>query len=139
MSTAKKKSKTRTRAAPRAPRPPTRSRLVAPREGATAAEMVEAIVGCKWSLHVLAQVRAGVHRPGALARSAPGLTRKVLGERLDKMVRFGIFERRSFAQAPPKVEYHLTPLGARFVRLIDEVDRLQRELVSSALLPKNSA
>ena len=33
--------------------------------------MVETIVGCKWSLHVLACVRNGIVRPGAMEKAAP--------------------------------------------------------------------
>ncbi len=90
--------------------------------------MVESIVGCKWSLHVLAQIRGGVNRPGALVRSAEGLTQKVLTERLNKMLRFGILRKHSFPEVPPRVEYEFTPFGRRFLKLLDEVDRLQREL-----------
>ncbi len=92
------------------------------------AHMVESIVGCKWSLHVLACVRKGINRPGAIERSAEGLSAKVLSERLDKFIRFGIFEKRSFPEIPPRVEYSLTPFGEKFVRIIDEVERLQNEL-----------
>lgn len=92
------------------------------------AGMIESIIGCKWSVHVLSRIRAGVNRPGAIERSTPGLTAKVLAERIDKLLRFGIIERRAFAEVPPRVEYHLTPFGRRFTALLDEVDRLQREL-----------
>lgn len=92
------------------------------------AHMVESIVGCKWSLHVLACVRKGINRPGAIERSAEGLSAKVLSERLDKFIRFGIFEKRSYPEIPPRVEYSLTPFGEKFVRIIDEVERLQSEL-----------
>jgi DNA-binding HxlR family transcriptional regulator len=51
-----------------------------------------------------------------------------LSERLDKFIRFGIFEKRSFPEIPPRVEYSLTPFGEKFVGIIDEVERLQREL-----------
>lgn len=94
----------------------------------TVAHMVESIVGCKWSLHVLACVRKGINRPGAIERSAEGLSAKVLSERLDKFIRFGIFEKRSYPEIPPRVEYSLTPFGEKFVRIIDEVERLQNEL-----------
>ena len=90
--------------------------------------MVECIVGCKWSLHVLDQIRQGVTRPGALARSTEGLTQKVLTERLNKMLRFGILEKTSFPEVPPRVEYSFTDFGKKFLRLLDEVERLQREL-----------
>ncbi|MCZ7563890.1 MAG: winged helix-turn-helix transcriptional regulator [Burkholderiales bacterium] len=52
--------------------------------------MVEDIVGCKWSLTVLGLVRDGVVRPGAMEHAVPGLSAKVLNERLRKLVRFGI-------------------------------------------------
>ena len=91
-------------------------------------EMVESIIGCKWSLHVLSQVRSGTNRPGAMVRTTAGLTTKVLNERLAKMLRFGIFEKVSYPEVPPRVEYHLTEFGRRFLRVVDEVEALQREL-----------
>jgi len=101
-------------------------RLAEPR--ASVAAMVESCVGCKWTLHVLGQIRNGVRRPGALVRSAPGLTTKVLNERLRKLVRFDVLRRVSYPEIPPRVEYELTPLGKRFVKLLDGIDALQREV-----------
>jgi DNA-binding HxlR family transcriptional regulator len=101
--------------------------------GPDVAEMVESIIGCKWSLHVLAQIRGGVNRPGVLARSAPGLTTKVLSERLDKMLRFGIITRHAHAEVPPRVEYTLTPFGERFAEILDAVERLKQDAVSGAI------
>ncbi|MEK6702943.1 MAG: winged helix-turn-helix transcriptional regulator [Planctomycetota bacterium] len=54
-------------------------------------------------------VRRVVNRPGALLRSTPGLTQKVLRERLDKFVRSGIFAGVQYPEIPPRVEYRLTP------------------------------
>jgi DNA-binding HxlR family transcriptional regulator len=90
--------------------------------------MVEDIVGCKWSLCVLDLVSRGVSRPGEMQRSYHGLTAKVLNERLRKMVRFGILERRAFPEVPPRVEYRLTPFGQRFGKVIEQVHELEREL-----------
>lgn len=90
--------------------------------------MLESVLGCKWSIHVLCQVHRGVRRPGELVRTAPGLTHKVLSERLAKLVRFTVLEKKSFPEVPPRVEYSLTPFGRRFIKLIDEVDALQRDL-----------
>lgn len=90
--------------------------------------MVESIVGCKWSLHVLAQIRNGTNRPGAMVRSTDGLTTKVLNERLAKMIRFGILDRVSYPEVPPRVEYQFTEFGRRFLTIIDAVEALQREL-----------
>ncbi|HET9977586.1 MAG TPA: helix-turn-helix domain-containing protein [Burkholderiaceae bacterium] len=90
--------------------------------------MVEDIVGCKWSLAVLGAVRGGIVRPGAIEHAIDGLSKKVLNERLAKLVRFGILAKTSYAELPPRVEYALTPFGARFCGLLDGVDALQREI-----------
>lgn len=90
--------------------------------------MVEDIIGCKWSLAVLGRIRGGTVRPGAMEHALPGLSKKVLNERLRKLVRFGIVERHAFAELPPRVEYRLTPFGEKFSALIDGVERLQREI-----------
>jgi DNA-binding HxlR family transcriptional regulator len=92
------------------------------------ARMVEDIVGCKWSLAVLAQLRSGVQRPGEMERRLPGLSKKVLNERLRKLMRFNIVSRRVYAEVPPRVEYRLTRFGSRFVTLLDAVERLQRSV-----------
>ena len=86
--------------------------------------MVEDIVGCKWSLAVLDRVRRGVNRPGAIESSLPGLSPKVLNERLRKLVRFGILERTAVPEIPPRVEYTMTAFGARFARVLDEIAAL---------------
>ena len=89
-----------------------------------AARMVEDIVGCKWSLTVLDLVSRGVVRPGAMQKRVAGLTTKVLNERLKKLVRFKIVDRKVFAEVPPHVEYVLTPFGRRFSAVLQEITRL---------------
>lgn len=93
-----------------------------------AARMVEDILGCKWSLAVLLRVREGVRRPGALEHSLPGLSAKVLNERLRKLTRYGILARTAYAEVPPRVEYALTPFGMRFVGVLDAIETLGRDL-----------
>ncbi len=94
---------------------------------ATLSAIIEGCLGCKWTLHVLGQIRVGVNRPGVLERSADGLTAKVLGERLVKLVGFGILEKRTFAESPPRVEYHLTPFGERIAETVEELERIRLE------------
>ena len=89
--------------------------------------MVEDIVGCKWSLAVLGRVREGVRRPGALEASLPGLSAKVLNERLRKLVRYGILERMAYAEVPPRVEYRLTAFGTRFAGVLDAIAELDAD------------
>ena len=54
----------------------------AKRDSVQVSRMVEDVIGCKWSMAVLGLVRNGIYRPGAMERELPGLTTKVLNERL---------------------------------------------------------
>jgi DNA-binding HxlR family transcriptional regulator len=91
-------------------------------------DMVAQVVGCKWSLGVIACVRKGVVRPGAIERAMAGLTAKVLNDSLRKLLRFGVLERDVFPELPPRVEYRLTDFGERFCRVLDEIGKLEAEL-----------
>jgi len=91
--------------------------------------MVEEVVGCKWAMRLLELVADGPRRPSELKRRTAGLSTKVMNERLRKLQRFGILERRASGSKPPLcVEYALTPFGRRFARVIEEVRALQRAL-----------
>jgi DNA-binding HxlR family transcriptional regulator len=88
--------------------------------------MLEDILGCKWSLTVLSLIRKGVCRPGAMEHAVEGLSAKVLNERLRKLVRFGIAEKRTFAEVPPRVEYRLTDFGKKFGSILDQIEGLEK-------------
>jgi DNA-binding HxlR family transcriptional regulator len=89
--------------------------------------MLEDIIGCKWSLTVLSLVRRGVHRPGKMEHAINGLSAKVLNERLRKLTRFGLLDKRSFAEIPPRVEYRLTPMGVKLGAIIDQIEKLESD------------
>ena len=90
--------------------------------------MVEAIYGCKWSLTVYQLLANGINRPGAMVRGVDGLTTKVLNDCLRRNTEFGILERIAYNEVPPRVEYRLTPFGIKFVRVLDELEKLQSEI-----------
>jgi DNA-binding HxlR family transcriptional regulator len=92
------------------------------------AAIVEAVFGCKWSLRILALIRQGICRPGAIARELVGLTTKVQNYYFRRMVTLGILARVVYPEVPPHVEYQLTPFGERFMPILDAIEVLQREL-----------
>ena len=81
----------------------------------------EDVVGCKWSAAVIAAVSQGVQRPGALERFIPGISTKVLNERLRRLVSFGLLSRKEFEGLPPRVDYSLTPTGRRLARTLKQL------------------
>jgi len=76
----------------------------------------------------LGAVAKGIQRPGALERHIEGISAKVLSDRLRHFTRAGIFERIQYPEIPPRVEYRLTAFGRKFLRLLQEVEKLQAEL-----------
>ena len=92
------------------------------------ARMVETIYGCKWSLTVYQLLAKGINRPGEMVRTVDGLTTKVLNECLRKNTDFGILKRISYNEIPPRVEYSVTEFGTKFIRILDELEKLQHEI-----------
>ncbi len=86
--------------------------------------MIRSIVGCKWSLHVLGEVRRDNRRPGRIRASIEGLSTKVMNERLRKLLRYGLIGRKVFPEVPPRVEYRLTPRGRSFCKILDQIEKL---------------
>ena len=101
------------------------SRVSAPEHSA---RMVEAIYGCKWSLTVYRLLANGVNRPGEMAHSVEGLSSKVLNDCLRKNLDFAILNRVAYPEIPPRVEYEITAFGRKFIRILDQLEDLQREI-----------
>ena len=63
-----------------------------------------------------------------MVRSVEGLTTKVLNQCLKRNAEFGILERISYNEVPPRVEYKVTEFGEKFMSILDELEKLQREI-----------
>jgi DNA-binding HxlR family transcriptional regulator len=68
-----------------------------------------------WDPVVLAALASGPRRRRALRAGIGGISDKALTEALHRLIINGLVARRSFAEAPPRVDYALTPLGRTFV------------------------
>lgn len=76
------------------------------------------ILKCKWAIAIVEAIADGQHRPSQIRASLPGLTNKVLADRLAKLQQFGMLDRTPHAEVPPRVEYALTPRGQDLLALI---------------------
>jgi len=89
---------------------------------------LEEIIGCKWSVSVLMAIRKGTSRPGALERGIPGISSKVLSERLRKLTAYGLLTKESFPEVPPRTEYALTKSGRELAKIIQQIHRLDQNI-----------
>jgi DNA-binding HxlR family transcriptional regulator len=89
--------------------------------------MVEDVVGCKWSITVLDMLEQGINRPGKMTRDQDGLSTKVLNERLKKLLKYGVISKNEFNEIPPRVEYHFTDFGQKFLKIIKSIRELESE------------
>lgn len=88
---------------------------------------LEDVLGCKWSTAVLAAIAQGIQRPGALERAVPGISTKVLNERLRRLIAFNLLTRVEFPGLPARVDYKLTSTGRKLAKIIAQLKTLNDE------------
>ena len=88
---------------------------------------LEDVIGCKWSAGVVGAIHRGVHRPGELERFIPGISTKVLNERLRKLLAYRLITRTEHPGLPAHVDYTLTPAGEKLAAIIDQIRELDAE------------
>ena len=81
-----------------------------------------AFLGHRWTSLILWHLQNGPRRYGELEALLPGITPKVLRERLDGLERRGLLRRRPLAIYPRGVAYELSPAGARLVKILDQLE-----------------
>lgn len=69
-------------------------------------------------------VGTGINRPGMLEKNIDGISTKVLSERLRKLTVYGLLNKHSFAEIPPRTEYTLTVLGKKLTSIIQQIHEL---------------
>jgi DNA-binding HxlR family transcriptional regulator len=94
--------------------------------------LLEDVLGCKWSWSILRAIQKGIVRPGQLERAIPGISTKVLNERLKKLVAHGVLKKTEFPELPPHVEYGFTELGEKFLAVLQQIETLEYEYAQQA-------
>ncbi|WP_432651815.1 winged helix-turn-helix transcriptional regulator [Huintestinicola sp.] len=77
------------------------------------------LIGDKWKVLILRDLRSGTKRFGELKRSVTGISQKVLTSNLRDMEENGLVTREVFPEVPPRVEYTLTELGMSMSPILD--------------------
>ena len=74
-------------------------------------ELTVDVIGGRWRTVLLSHLKEGVHRYGELRRLVPGISEKMLSQRLRELEADGLIARRDRGTVPPHVEYDLTDEG----------------------------
>ena len=74
-------------------------------------ETTLALIGEKWKILIIRDLRNGTKRFGELKKVCSGISQKVLTTNLRSMEDAGLVTRKVFPQVPPRVEYTLTDVG----------------------------
>ena len=77
------------------------------------------ILGGKWKILIIWQLKDSPKRYGELKKSLPGVTHKMLTQQLRELEQDEIISRKVYSEIPPKVEYNLTLLGKTIIPVID--------------------
>ena len=69
------------------------------------------VLGDRWTLLVLRDLMAGLHRYNDILESCAGMSPNVLSDRLKRLESEGLVVRNYYKELPPRVEYTLTEKG----------------------------
>ena len=78
-----------------------------------------ALVGGKWKLMIIRNLRVRPWRFNELQRDLKGISQKVLTDSLRQMMDDGLVYRHDYHELPPRVDYSLTELGQKMLPIID--------------------
>lgn len=81
------------------------------------------LIGSKWKLLILRNLRMRPWRFNELRRDLEGVSQKVLTDSLRAMEDDGIITRTIYPEVPPRVEYALSPLGKSMEPILDAMEQ----------------
>ena len=94
-------------------------------------EAALSIIGGKWKLKIYKVLKNETTlRFSMLSRSLGNISEKTLTAQLREMERDGILTRTIYPEVPPRVEYHLTPLGKSLTQVFTALDSWGKEYIS---------
>ncbi|MCM6776378.1 helix-turn-helix transcriptional regulator [Nocardia sp. CDC159] len=87
------------------------------------------VLSRRWAAVVLRSIRAGATRFRDISAAVPGMTDKLLSQRLKDLEAEGLIERLVHPTTPVRVEYRLTDKGASLSEVLLELNRWALEWI----------
>jgi DNA-binding HxlR family transcriptional regulator len=98
------------------------------------------IIGRRWTGVIIRALLSGDIRFSQIRATIPGLSDRLLSERLKELEAEGIVERRVLAETPVRIEYHLTPKGEALADVVQAASAwAERWLASGDRAPLSDA
>jgi DNA-binding HxlR family transcriptional regulator len=79
------------------------------------------LIGGRWTGAIIRAMLAGKVRFGELAAAIPGISDRMLSERLKELEAAGIVVRHVYPLTPVRIEYRLTPKGQALASVIQAI------------------
>jgi DNA-binding HxlR family transcriptional regulator len=96
-------------------------------QASTELTRVFALLGKRWSGLVVAVLTGGAARFAELRRAIPGISERMLSDRLSELADSGLVVREVLEGPPLGVSYHLTPAGMALRPAMEELSRWAHE------------
>lgn len=81
------------------------------------------VIDGKWTTQIVRDLLPGKKRYSELIASLPGISPKVLSQRLRMLEQRGLLTKTIYPEVPPRTEYQLTPLGRELKVVIEAMAR----------------
>lgn len=81
------------------------------------------LIGRRWTGAILSAMLQGASRFTDIVHLVPGLSDRLLSERLKELEAEGIIARSVHAETPARIEYHLTEKGRDLIEVTEAVRR----------------
>ena len=79
------------------------------------------LIGRRWTGAILKAMYSGQYRFSDITHSVPGLSDRLLSERLKQLEKEGIVERTVYSETPVRIEYRLTEKGRDLGGVLDAI------------------
>jgi DNA-binding HxlR family transcriptional regulator len=80
------------------------------------------LIGRRWTGAIIRSMLSGSVRFSEIIAGVPGLSDRLLSERLRELEAAGIVERHVYPETPVRIEYELTPRGRELDAIVQALD-----------------
>ena len=81
------------------------------------------IIEGKWTTQIVRDLLPGKRRYSELLAGLPGISPKILAQRLRLLEGHGLLTKTTYAEVPPRTEYELTAVGFQLKSVIEAMGR----------------